>query len=46
MFGQTWTDASRPPVGSGSYASWFVFITVVILAVVFAEWLAALVFKR
>ena len=39
MFSISSSDVNRPPVGSGSYASWVVFIIVIILSVALAEWL-------
>lgn len=30
-----------PPIGTGGYATWFVFVLVIMLAVIFANWLIA-----
>lgn len=30
---------STPPIGSGGYAQWIVFVVVIILSVALAEWL-------
>jgi hypothetical protein len=42
-FGSTIDTAGlgHPPIGSGNYLAWFVFVFVILLAVILAEWIIA-----
>lgn len=38
----TFASLETPPIGSGNYATWFVFVFVILLAVILAEWIISL----